>query len=189
MSMSTSVLTKRMAEVSPRLKARVAGVFYLLAVLTGVLVEFVVRGRLGFAPILIPVSCYIAATLVLYDIFEAVDRRLSLLAALFSIVVSTLGPLEWHPRGLDIGLMALGCYCLLMGYLIFKSTFLPRILGVLMALAGVAWLTMLSEPLANYLSPYNLAGGILGQLALILWLLLMGVDAAQWQEKTGDRRR
>ena len=189
MSMSTGMMTKRIAEASPRLKARIAGVFYLLAVLTGVFVEFIVRGRLGFAPILIPVSCYIAATLVLYDIFEVVDRRLSLLAALFSIVVCTVGPLEWHPQGLDIGLMSLGCYCLLIGYLIFRSTFLPRILGALMAFAGLAWLTMLSAPLANYLSPYNLAGGILGQLSLILWLLVMGVNAAQWQEKAADRRR
>jgi hypothetical protein len=44
-----------------------------------------------------------------------------------------------------------------------------RILGVLMALAGLGWVTCLSPPLAHYLSPYNLALGILGQKSLMLW--------------------
>jgi hypothetical protein len=50
-------------------------------------------------------------------------------------------------------LVFFGPYCLLIGYLIFRSTFLPRILGVLMALAGLGWLIFLS-PLAIYLSTY-----------------------------------
>jgi hypothetical protein len=56
-----------------------------------------------------------------------------------------------------------GFYCLLIGYLIFRSTFLPRILGALMAIAGLGWLTYLSPPLAKSLSPSNLALGILGK--------------------------
>jgi hypothetical protein len=49
-------------------------------------------------------------------------------------------------------LVLFGFYCLLIGYLIFKSTFLPRILGVMMAIAGVGWLIFLS-PLASHLAP------------------------------------
>ena len=74
------------------------------------------------------------------------------------------------------------CYCLLIGYLIFRSTFLPRALGALMACSGLGWLTFLSPPLAHYLSPYNLAPGMLGEGALTLWLLAVGVNVPRWQE-------
>ena len=106
-----------------------------------------------------------------------------MLAALFGLVVSTIGALEWHPQGVDIGLISLGFYCLLIGYLIFRSTFLPRILGALMGFGGLAWLTLQSTPLANNLSPYNLAAGILGQGSLTLWLLVMGVNVQRWKEQ------
>ena len=76
-----------------------------------------------------------------------------------------------------------GFYCVLIGYLIFRSTFLPRIVGVLMAFAGLGYLTLLSKPLANYLSPYNLAPAALGETSLMLWLLVMGVNVQRWQEQ------
>jgi uncharacterized protein DUF4386 len=102
-------------------------------------------------------------TLLLYGIFKPVNRGLSLLAASFNLVGLTCGALRWNSRGVDIPVVFDGFYCLLIGYLIFSSTFLPRILGALMAIAGLGWLTYLSPPLAKSLSPYNLALGILGQ--------------------------
>ena len=69
------------------------------------------------------------------------------------------------------------------GYLTFSSTFLPRIPGALTAFAGLSWLTFLSTVLANYLSPYNLAAGILGEASLMLWLLVMGVNERRWKEQ------
>jgi hypothetical protein len=44
-----------------------------------------------------------------------------------------------------------------------------------MAFAGLGWLTFLSPPFANHLSPYNLVLGFLAELSLMLWLLVMGV--------------
>ena len=76
-----------------------------------------------------------------------------------------------------------GFYCLLIGYLIFRSTFLPRILGVLMAIAGLCWLTFLSPPLATYLSTYNLASALLAEGLVFLWLLVMGVNDQRWKEQ------
>jgi hypothetical protein len=73
--------------------------------------------------------------------------------------------------------------CLLIGNLVFRSTFLPRILGALMAFAGLGWLTYLSLPLVNHLFPYNLAFAILAELSLMLWLLVMGVNVQRWREQ------
>jgi Domain of unknown function (DUF4386) len=91
--------------------------------------------------------------------------------------------LELNTQAGNICVVFFGVYCLLIGYLIFRSAFLPRILGVPMALAGLGWLTFLSPPLANYLSPYNLVLGFLAELALCLWLLVMGVDVQRWKEQ------
>jgi len=91
--------------------------------------------------------------------------------------------LELYGRGVNICFVFFGVYCLLIGYLIFRSAFLPRILGVLMAFAGLGWLTFLSPPLANYLSPYIVVLGFLAELSLMLWLLVMGVNVQRWKER------
>ena len=91
--------------------------------------------------------------------------------------------LELNTQAGNICVVFFGVYCLLIGYLIFRSTFLPRLLGVLMALAGLGWLTFLSPPLANHLSPYNLVLGFLAELALMLWLLVRGVNVQRWKEQ------
>jgi hypothetical protein len=70
-----------------------------------------------------------------------------------------------------------------MGYLLFRSTFLPRILGAPMAVAGLGWLVFLSPTLTHFLSPYNLAVGMLGEASVCLWLLVMGLDVQQWKEQ------
>ena len=185
--MSTAVLTERITETSPSLKARIAGVFYLLCFVTGISALFL-RGRLGLLAGLTAGACYIAVTLLFYYIFKPVSRRLSLLAAVISLVGCAMGPLSlFHLVPVRINsLVFFGFYCLLIGYLIFRSTFLPRTLGVLLAIAGVGWLTFLSPTLANHLSPYIFAPGIIGEGALTLWLLAMGVSAARWNEQSGD---
>jgi len=172
------------AEGSPRFKARIAGAFYLLNILTGALALFV-SGGLSFAAILVAALCYIVVTLLFYGIFKPVNRSLSLVAAFFSLVgcaISALSPFHFVPAQIN-PLVFFGFYCLLIGYLIFRATFLPRILGALMAIGGLGWLTFLSPPLANSLSPYNLAPGILGEGALTLWLLVMGVNVERWKEQ------
>jgi hypothetical protein len=91
--------------------------------------------------------------------------------------------LELHAQAANLCLVYFGFYCLLIGYLVFRSGFLPRILGVLMVFAGLAWLTFLSPPLANYLSPYILVLGFLAELSLCLWLLVIGVNVQRWKEQ------
>jgi hypothetical protein len=180
---------KRIAEASPRFKARVAGVLSFVSLLAAVFGEFIVRGgKLEIAGDLIAVSGMVAVTLLLYNIFKAVNSGLSLLAASFNLVGLACGALRWNPRGVDIPVVLNGFYCLLIGYLIFRSTFLPRILGALIAVAGLGWVTYLSPPLAKYLSPYNLASGIVGQESVMLWLLVIGVNLQRWKEQASTGR-
>jgi hypothetical protein len=83
----------------------------------------------------------------------------------------------------DIALVFFGLFQLVLGYLIFRSTFLPRILGALIALAGVGWLTFLWPPLANaLLTPLEILG-FLAEALFMLWLLVVGVNAHRWKEQ------
>ena len=186
--MSAAVGMKRIAEASPRFKARMAGVFFSLTMLTAAFTEIFVRisGRLNLVADLaagaVEISGMVAVTLLFYSIFKLVNRGLSLLAAFFNLVALTLEAFQV----LNIGLVFHGFYCLLIGYLIFRSTFLPRILGALMAIAGLCWLTFLSAlstPLADYLSPYNLASGLVAEAVVMLWLLVMGMNVQRWREQ------
>jgi Domain of unknown function (DUF4386) len=169
-------MMERITEASPSFKARMAGVLYLFSVVTALAGESLLRGRLALAAGLIAVAGMVAWTLLLYYILKPVNRSLSLLAASFSLVGLTFEALRFNPGGVDIAVAIHGFYCLLIGYLIFRSTFLPRFLGALMAVGGLGWLTNLSTPLANYLSPYNLAAGFLGVGSVMLWFLVMGAN-------------
>jgi hypothetical protein len=186
--MNAAVMVQRFSGASPRLKARVAGVFYLLTFVSGLFALAPGSGRL--AANLVASACYVAVTLLFYDLFRPVSRSLSLLAAFFSLVgcvTGALGAFNVAPFHVN-SLVFFGAYCLLIGYLIFRSTFLPRILGVLMALAGLSWLTFLSPALAGDLSPYNMVVGLVGEASLTLWLLVMGVNDQRWREQAGAAR-
>jgi hypothetical protein len=108
-----------------------------------------------------------------------------LLAAFFSLVGLAFEVFRWQPQGVDIAIVFAGFYCLQIGYLILNSTFLPRILAVLMMFAGLGWLTYLSNRLVSYLSPYNLASALLAEASVFLWLLVMGVNVQRWMEQAG----
>jgi hypothetical protein len=181
--MSTAVITERITEASPNFKARMAGVLYLLSVLTAVVGESFVHGGLAIAAGLIAVAGMILMTLLFYDIVKPVSANLAWFAASFSLAGLTLEALRWNPQGVDIAMVLHGLYCVLIGYLIFRSAFLPRILGALMAFGGLGWLTFLSPPLQNFLSPYNMACGFIGEASVMLWLLVIGLNLRRGKEQ------
>ena len=174
-------------QASPRAKARITGLVYLLYFLTTISAEaFIGRGRLVLyeAVDLISFAFYIAVTLLFYYLFKPVNRSLSMLAAFFSLLGCANEVLKlFHlaPYKMD-SLVFFGPYCLLLGYLILRSTFLPRILGLLMVLAGVGWFIFMS-PLGKHLSTYLEILGIVGEGSLMLWLLAMGVNSERWTEQ------
>jgi hypothetical protein len=231
-------MTNRIAEASPRFKARMAGVSYLLGSLTSVFGQMVVLGmlvvpasatataanilaheslfRLGFVASLMTVPFHLIWAVLFYGLFKPVNRSVSLLAgfvmllgcamwalsSLFHLAPSLLlqgsslsafAPeqlqalalilLKLNAQAYDIGLVFFGFWCVLIGYLIFRSTFLPRIIGVLEVFAGFGYLTLLWRPLAHYLYPYNLALAGPGEISLMLWLLLKGVNEQRWKEQ------
>jgi hypothetical protein len=91
----------------------------------------------------------------------------------------------------DIGAAAamafFGFSSLLNGYLIFKSTFLPRWLGVLGIIAGFCWLLFLYPPLGRVAFSITALYGLLVSVVTILWLLIRGVDEAKWRQLAGQK--
>lgn len=178
-------MTFRSINESPQVYARLAGALYVITIIVGSFALISARGRM--VTNLIAAASYIAVTVLFYFIFRPVNRGISLLAALLSLGGCALGMLgSLRLVAIPFNPLALfGFYCLLIGYLVFNSTFLPRILGVLMAIGGVGWLTFFSGQLTDYLSPYNYAPGIIGECILTLWLVVKGVDAPRWKEQAG----
>jgi Domain of unknown function (DUF4386) len=95
--------------------------------------------------------------------------------------------LKLHAEGYTIGMVLFGSYNLLVGYLIFRSTFLPRILGLFLAISGLCYLIncfaiFLAPDFAAHLLPYILLPGG-SELLLALWLLVVGVNVQRWYEQ------
>jgi len=224
-------MIERIGEAPPRTVARIAGILYLLDILTSLLGDSlagrarVVPGdaaataasiiahqpllRLGVAANLFATACYAAVTVLFYALFKVVNKSLAWLVMVTSLaalaiwtsgtlceLAATLilpggdasGPraehqglmlLEWNAHASDLGLAVFGAYCLLIGYLIVKSAFQPRVLGILMTLGGIGLLTYLSPSLARDLYPYNAAPALVAETSLMLWLLVKGVNVQQ----------
>lgn len=234
-------MTLRALETSPRLLARITGVFYLLTILAGTFAQMFISGRLvvdgdaaatatnilthrslfemGFTIYLVEMACQIAITAFFYILLKPVNRSISWLAACLGLagcVIKTMSRLFYitplfvlggapylsafspeqlqalalllfklNDRGAAIALAFFGFSTVLNGYLIFRSAFLPRILGVLSAIAGVGWLTFFYPPLGYRLFLFVALYGLLVAAALILWLLVKGVDVQRWREQAG----
>jgi uncharacterized protein DUF4386 len=101
--------------------------------------------------------------------------------------------LKSHSYGFGVSLIFFGCFCLVIGHLIFRSGYLPKAVGVLMQIAGVCYLInsfalVLSPALANRLFPAILLPAFVGEASLCLWLLVKGVNVGMWEEKASAGR-
>jgi hypothetical protein len=96
--------------------------------------------------------------------------------------------LELNVQANYIAVVFFGLFDVVIGYLILRSTFLPRILGALMVIAGLGWLAFLSPPLANHLLIFIEVPGFLAEAALMLWLLVIGVNVQRWTEQASAAR-
>jgi hypothetical protein len=160
--------------------------------------------RAGFAADLIVFLCDVALAVVLYVLLRPVSRTLSLLAAAFRLTQTAiigfnllnmfmalfvlrqgtgdsatlaLLYLEAHKYGYILGLTFFGVSTGIVGYLAYRSSHLPNLLGLLLGLAGVGYLTdsflfFLVPGYAGGASAIILAPALFGELWLCLWLLL-----------------
>ena len=172
----------QIVERSPQFWARLAGFFYLLNSITSIS-SF--SGKLS-GPILngsnwIATASYVTVVLILWLLFRPVSRWLSLVAAIFGWL-GCADQAQWTDTFFHVhSLVFFGVYCTLLGVLILRSEFMPRLFGWLLFMAGAGWLTFVSPRLATLCSPYNYIGGGIGEIPLMLWLLSMGVNAPCWR--------
>lgn len=226
-------------DFSPRLAARAAGMLYLIVILCGAFAEAYVRQRLvvpgdaaataanilaneqlyrlGFVADLVPLLCNVVLAVLFYRLFGIVNRSVTALAIMFSLVGSAvqaavllfhLAPLlllkgnpglsaipagelqalaylalRLQANGYAIALTFFGCFGVSLGYVVFKSGFIPRFVGVLLMIAGLGYFT---NAMLGYVAPslssmmLLVPPCLLGEGAFTLWLLLVGVDAAKW---------
>ncbi len=95
--------------------------------------------------------------------------------------------------GYGISLVFFGFESLFRGYLIFKSGYFPRILGVLVIISALSYVTnsfalFLSPAFARLISPGILVPAGVPELILCLWLIVKGVNVPKWEEKTSAGR-
>ncbi len=222
---------------SPRLLARLAGVFFLLTILGGIIAQGFISERLinfgdaaatannilankgmfqiGFTIYLIEMACQLITGVLFYRLLRPVNRTLALLMLSFEvtgIVIKTFARVFYITPlwvldgtgaldGLDAGqlqsislvllkandfgaataLAFFGFSTLLMGFLIFRSTYLPRWLGVIGMIAGAGWLTFIYPPLGYRVFMFAALIGLVGAAAKIFWLLVFGVDEKKFR--------
>jgi hypothetical protein len=97
-------------------------------------------------------------------------------------------PLGLQSIGYNIQQVIYAFFLLSAGYLVFRSTFLPRVVGVLLAIGALAYLTysfatFLSPGFAAHLVPYIQLPSLVGEGSLCLWLLAIGVNVRRWKEQ------
>jgi hypothetical protein len=163
-----------------------------------------------FFVLLRPVSRDLALLATFFNLVsvavEAVSA-LNLVAALFPLgsvayltafqpaqlyAMATLS-IKAHGYGFGVALIFFGCDCLVLGYLIFRSGYLPKTVGVLMQIAGVCYLVnsfalLLAPTVANRLFPAVLIPAFVGEASLCLWLLVKGVNVEKWQLRASAQR-
>ena len=101
--------------------------------------------------------------------------------------------LKAHDLAFNIALLFFGGTCLVNGYLLFKSGYFPKALGVLLQVAGgsylvACWAALFAPDLADQLLPGILLPPLVGELSVCLWLLVKGVNRAQWLAQVNRHR-
>lgn len=147
-----------------------------------------------------PVNKHLALLAILFNLIQTavlVVNKLNLLIPLLllsnaqypvSIEPSQLYELSYlfikaHDIGFGIGLIFFGFACLIYGYLLFKSGYFPKTIGILIVVAGLSYLinsfTLILAPAYAGVTTAVLVLALIGELSLSLWLIINGVNLPQ----------
>jgi Domain of unknown function (DUF4386) len=215
-------MTIRTVQLSPLLRARVAGFLYLSLLplsLLGILYSG--PSRLGIVSALLVQIVNIFVVLALYQLLKPVNKNMARLMVIFlllgvpiamlnelnqfAVLLLSSGAdylraftadqlhalvllfLHLHDNGIQIAGIFWGLWLFPMGYLVFKSGFLPRILGILLMIGCVGYLI---QSFAAFLLP-NLEVNIAlftfwGEVLFPLWLLIKGVNVERWEKRARE---
>lgn len=142
---------------------------------------------------LVYATAYISVVLKLVSALRFLDAPQNY-AAFDAAQIETLGYhfIAGHGAEFAMTLIFFGMRLLLLGYLIIRSTFLPSLIGALVALAGAGYII---DAYASFLIPaYSAAKlstyvailpGLIGEGLLTLWLIVFGVNRDKWLEASG----
>lgn len=186
-------------QVSVRALARIGGALYLVNIVLGAFaIGFAPSQpalyRLGVAAHVLVGLTNIPLALVFYEIFRVVSRRLAVLVVFFTLVATSIemafvaGQLASHSTsaaGYDVSSAFFALYGVTLGWLIIRSGFMPRVIGVLLIAGELCYLVfafadIMSPSFASHLVPWIQLPSLLGELSLTLWLLIAGVNVERW---------
>jgi len=150
------------------------------------LLKIVRKGIAKFALLIIVVGCAIqAVTSLLYIAPLAILR-----SPIIGLQVNQLQDVSYmllrlNGFAFNIYLVFFGFWCLLTGFLIYKSSFMPRILGVLLMVTGIGWMLNLYPLIAQQAATVMMVAAAIGEIPLLIWLLVRGVNNEKWWDQAG----
>jgi hypothetical protein len=162
--------------------------------------------RFGYTMYMIEMVAQVIMTMLFYELLKPVSRTGSLIAAVIGVVGCGIKALSRvffvapaivlegqlksmallfynvNEMGAAIAVVFFGFNTVITGWLIIRSTYLPRVLGWIAVVGGIGWLAFLWPPLGYRLNLYIAAIALLGSLATIVWMLVYGVKEERWNE-------
>ena len=234
-------MNTRTDERSPLVRARIAGVLYLVANLPAPFALLylpsllIVSGnaaetannimaseslfRFGIVGLLFNAIANIFLVLALFQLLKVVNKSVAALMVIFMLVAAPIAMLNelnqiavlqllsgadylkvfsveqlqagaylflrLHAQGLNIAQIFWGLWLFPMGYLVFKSGFLPKILGILLMIGCFGYVIQsIAAFLGTNISLIFLTSW--GELLFLAWLLIKGVKVAEWEQAAGS---
>src|SRR5579863_10345585 len=184
------MLETREAATRPR-RSRLLGICYLLyfvLAISSALFTLPGVAAIGLALSLTSTVLYAIVAVLFYLAFKPVDKAIAATAAVLGVagcVITIFNDFGFAPASAP--LLAFGPFCIVIGILILRSTIVPWAFGVLMVAAGICWLAFLVPPVASALAAPIKIVGFVSELALMVWLLVAGIEMRAPDAPAGER--